>query len=101
MDVKIPLTKLVIAFFVLRILADRKRNHADPSAFFARQKWTLVDACELVGVIIGLVFGHKVLVPLWFPWNTPGTLYWGSVEYPTTHQGCQEIPRSATLGELS
>lgn len=42
MDVKIPLTKLVIAFFVLRILAERKGDLADQSAFFARQKWTLM-----------------------------------------------------------
>ena len=42
MDVKIPLTKLVIAFFVPRILAERKGDLADQSAFFARQKWTLM-----------------------------------------------------------
>ncbi len=42
MDVKIPPTKLVIAFFVLRILPERKGDLADQSAFFPRQKWTLM-----------------------------------------------------------
>ncbi|MFZ5864879.1 MAG: hypothetical protein ACOYXY_03265 [Thermodesulfobacteriota bacterium] len=75
MDAKIPPTKLVIAFWVLWILAERKGNHADQSAFFGRQKRTLQEAYQVVWGLIGLVFVYKVLVPLWFPWDTPESPY--------------------------
>lgn len=55
MDVKISLTKLVIAFFVLRILAERKGNHPDQSAFFARRKWTLAKGVRGTDGIISSV----------------------------------------------
>ncbi|MFZ5867753.1 MAG: hypothetical protein ACOYXY_17855 [Thermodesulfobacteriota bacterium] len=71
MDVKIPLTKLFLASLVLTILVERKGNHADQSAFFVRRKWTLQDTYQVVWGLIGLIFVYKVLVPLWFPWDTP------------------------------
>jgi len=108
MDVKIPLVKLVAALLVLKILAERKGNHADQSAFFVRRKWTLQEAYQVVWGLIGLVFVNKVLVPLSFPWDTPE----GQPGVPRPLRGCQEdqngktaalfriIPRSVALGEL-
>jgi membrane protease YdiL (CAAX protease family) len=71
MDVKIPLTKLAVAYLLLVILADCKGNHPDQSALFARQKWTLEDAYHVFFGLINLIFVFKVLLPLWFPDNPP------------------------------
>lgn len=73
MDAKIPLTQLFLAFMILSFLSERKRNHADPSDFFARRKWTLQGAYQFVWGLIGLVFVYKVLVPLWVPAGHPSS----------------------------
>jgi hypothetical protein len=97
MDVKIPLTKLVLAFIVLLNLSDGKGNHAGQSAFFARQKWTLEDAYQFVWGLIGLVFVYKVLVPLWFPCDTPETPYWGQPSIPPPLRGARRFKKARPL----
>jgi hypothetical protein len=49
MDVKIPLEKLFVAYLVLAIIVERKGNHGDQSASFARWKCTLEDASQTAG----------------------------------------------------
>ncbi len=91
MDVNITLAKLFLAFIILLNLSDSKGNHADQSAFFARRKWTLQDAYQFVWGLIGPVFVYKVRVPLWFPWDTPETLYWGQPSIPPPLAGAKRF----------
>lgn len=82
MDVKIPLTKLFIVLWVLWVLsmhAKRKANQADHSAFFARQKWTLENAYDVVWGLMGLIFLFKVLDPLWFNDASTDTYLYGMI----------------------
>jgi ankyrin repeat protein len=75
MEARILLAKALVAFWVLKILVERKGNQADPSAFFARGKWTLEYAYQVVWELMGVIFVFRVLSPLWFPWNTQKVVY--------------------------
>ncbi len=68
MVVKIAVTKLFFAVVILAFLAEFKENHAGQSAFFAREKWTLQGAYQVVWGLIGLIC---------FVRHHPGS-YWGS-----------------------
>jgi hypothetical protein len=91
MGAKNPLTKLFVAYLVLAILAERKGNHASRSAFFARQQWTRQEACQFVrgSCRFGLVY--RVLVSLWFPWNTQNR----TIRLSRVSRGPSAVPRSS------
>jgi hypothetical protein len=61
MDATIPVTKLFFAFMILGFLSDCKGDHEDRSASFARLKWTLEGACQVVRGLIGPVFVYRLL----------------------------------------
>jgi hypothetical protein len=83
--------------YKLEIPAERKGNHADHSAFFPRRKWTLEEAYQFVHGLMGLVFVYKVLVPLWFPWDTPESPLLGSAEYPAALRGAKRFEMARPL----
>lgn len=104
MDVRIPITKLFLALVILAFLAaDSEDNHADHSAFFARQKWTVKDAYAAVFCAMGLIFTYSVLLPLW---SSAPTSYlemgsWAVVWWMFAIPTCNELRRHHGVTRLT
>jgi hypothetical protein len=88
----------ITAPYKLEILSERKGNHSDLSAFFARRKCTLEEAYQFVHGLMGLVFVYKVRVLLWSLRDTPEKCLWCSLHSPSSINE-RQAKRTPTNGE--